>query len=111
MKRFARVFPDSLAIVAFDGRKLMGWALAFEHESTVLLNLFVYPRYRTSGVATGLVQNALKEFPVITLAEWNEETRRFFRGLRKKFPEKIAICNWSRRREKYSGFIEAVEKH
>ena len=107
LRRFMRAFPHSPTIVVFARKQIMGWAFALynTHNNTILINLFVNERYRGQGLATLLIGETLKDFKVISLAEWNDTTRRLFRKLRKRYPERITVFDWWRNRHRYERIV------
>lgn len=108
VKRFMLAFPLSPTLVAVDGVQVAGWvfALTHAHNKTVLVNVFVNERYRRRGVATLLIEEALKDFRVISLAAWNKATKRLFGKLAKAHPGRIIILKWGRDRRKYDTIIK-----
>lgn len=113
LRRFIETFPESPTIVAFSrNNNLMGWAFALCHGKTVTLNLYVLNQYRNQGVATHLVEEALKYFPRITLGRWNENTKCLFHELRAKHPSQIRVIDWWENRYKYDKLLESARsKH
>ena len=107
LKKFMRAFPQSPTIVVFARKQVMGWAFALSntHNNSVLINLFVNERYRGRGLAVLLIEEALKDFQAISLAEWDDTTRRLFRSLRKKYPERIIVFDWWKHFHSYEEII------
>ncbi len=108
LRQYMRAFPGSPAIVIFANKHIMGWALGFRYKSAVNLSIFVNKRYRRHGVATLLVEEALKMFPRILLAEWDVATRQLFRVLRAQHPSRIRVYRWSEYMNTYAKFIESA---
>lgn len=111
LKKFILAFPDSITFVAFDGNEIMGWAFALDYKRTVNLYLFVNGSYRKRGVATALVEVAMKSFPCLALAEWDDITRHFFRKIRKRYPARITVYNWWRKRDEYVQLVKTALRY
>lgn len=107
LKLFMQTFPQSPTIVIFARKQVMGWAFVLRntHNNTPFINLFVNKRYRKHGLATLLVKEALKDFPMISLTTWNNETQRLFRELRERYPGRIIVFSWSKNIHKYDKLL------
>jgi len=99
LKEYMGVFPDAITIVLFNKRQVMGWAFCAPMDKTIYLQMFVNLRYRGNHLGTKLVEEALRRFPSITLAEWDPTTRRLFRKLRERYPGRIRIYSYTWARE------------
>lgn len=98
LKLFMRGFPDSPTIIMYNRKHIVGWAFALCMDNSVSLSLFVNRRYRRMGVAKLLIKEALKDFPSLALAEWDDITKRFFGKMLIKYPSRIRVFNWWKQR-------------
>lgn len=112
LRRFMLAFPASLTVVLFSpGKQVIGWSFAHRHNNLPTdLNLFVNRRYRGNGFGVLLVEEALKDFEKIRLAEWNAATKGLFYKLRKYHPTRIVVFNWWKELERYEAIVESATK-
>ena len=112
LRYFIRAFPRSPTIVIFGEKQIMGWAFALRntHNNTVFVNLFVNERYRHRGLGTFLVEEALKDFDVISLSGWSTGTQRLFRKIQRKHPGRIKVFDWWKNDFKYDKLIDEALK-
>ena len=108
LKQYMRAFPKSPTILLFNKKHIYGWAFALCHNNTVSLSLFVNRWYRSMGLGTRLVEEALKDFSMVALARWNNETKSLFEKLQRKYPEKVIVYDFFKHREKYDRLVRVV---
>lgn len=101
MKMYVRAFPDSWTFVITGRMHLMGWALAFQYEDEVNLNIFVNERYRRKGVAQMLIQAALRKFPQIRLGQHDKATRHLYGKMATLHQSQVIVYDWRRVASKY----------
>lgn len=94
MWKFARAKPGSLTFVARSRGHVMGWCLVFVHEKRAIASVFVNARYRRSGLARRLIEEALRASRAIDVAAWDRASRKFYRGLRDRYPGRVTIIDW-----------------
>ena len=111
LKRFMKAAPDSITLVAFSRKQIMGWVFVFSIGGENFVNIFVNERYRNRGVATCLIKQTLKVFPKITLARWNRVTGKFFTKLEENNPGKIKVIGWRDGAvDRYTKIVECLRK-
>jgi hypothetical protein len=110
LRKFMLAAPNSLTVVAFSRKQIMGWVfiLSIKGENTV--NTFVNRRYRNRGIATYLIEQTLYTYPRITLCQWNNTTKTLFKKLSKKYPGRIKVIDWWKNIGKYKKIVEKLSK-
>ena len=110
LKRFIKAKPNSLTIVAFSQKQIMGWAFILSVDGENTVSTFVNKRYRGRGVARNLIERTLNIYSRIVLCQWNDSTKVFFRKLSEEHPGKIQVINWWKNVGKYKKTVEMLQK-
>lgn len=108
LKEFIRIEPNSLTIVAFSQKQIMGWVFILSVRGENIVSIFVNKRYRNRGIARCLIEMTLDIYPKITLCHWNFITKTFFRNLHDEYPKKIRVIDWTENVERYQKIIETL---
>ena len=109
LRRYIRVAPNSLTLVAFSQRQIMGWVFVLSVGGENDVNIYVNKRYRKNGLATHLIEQTLEIYPEIILIQWNDITKKLFRRLQKQHPKQIKVIDWHKNIEKYKQIILSLE--
>ncbi|OGF35110.1 hypothetical protein A2468_03945 [Candidatus Falkowbacteria bacterium RIFOXYC2_FULL_46_15] len=112
LRRFIPYFPESPTMVIMGPKQLMGWAFVLHHEYKIYFMIYVHERYRGRGLATCLIKEAIKDFPVISLAGWDRKTKRLFGDLQKHHPGRIEMYDFWKNVNRFRKILdEAKEKN
>lgn len=109
LKRFIRAEPNSLTLVMFSEKQIMGWVFILSVDGKNTVSTFVNERYRGRGVATHLIEQTLSIYPRIVLCQWNDITKVFFRKLSKEHPGKIQVVDWWKNVGRYQEIVETLQ--
>ncbi len=110
LRKFMQAKSNSLTIVVFSQKQIMGWAFILSVEGENTVSTFVNKRYRNKGIARRLIEMILDIYPQITLCQWGDVTRTFFRKLKKKHPGKIRVIDWWKNVGRYQKLVETLQK-
>lgn len=110
IRRYVKIAPHSRTFVAFSGKQVMGWAFVFRLTGENGANFFVNERYRRQGVAMSLAETMLKKYDTIVVSGWDVVSKRFFKKLQEKYPERVKITAWNQKeRTKHGRFLKQFE--